>query len=117
MGTHEIQQIAQSLVNEMGGDPETICSGNCTIFAMRLIDKIGRGQIVSNLTAEMEEDFNGYNETYEIIQPEAHIRKPSARNYFSTSHCWVKIDGRFYDAFNPEGVKDENDLDFIQNNG
>lgn len=112
-----VSEIANQILSEMGGDAEKICSGECTIFAMRLIDRAGKGQVVSNLTSDMESDFEGYDETYDIIKPEAHIQKPCARNSFSTSHCWVKIDGRFYDAFNTEGVTDENYLDFIQNNG
>lgn len=113
--THsQISEIAQNLVIEMGGSPESICTGECTNFAMKLIDRVGGGQVVSNLTEDMEADFNGYAESYEIIKPQFHIQKPSAANYYSTSHCWVKIDGLFYDAFNTEGVKDENYLQFFQ---
>ena len=99
----------------MGGNAESICNGECTIFAMKLIDRVGGGQVVSNLTEDMEGDFEGYAETYEIVKPECHIAAPSDANYYSTSHCWVKVDGRFYDAFNTEGVEDENYLQFIQN--
>jgi hypothetical protein len=115
MTHYRISEIAQSIFVEMGGNAESICNGECTIFAMKLIDRVGGGQVVSNLTEDMEGDFEGYAETYEIVKPECHIAAPSDANYYSTSHCWVKVDGRFYDAFNTEGVEDENYLQFIQN--
>jgi len=116
MSHSQVSEIAQSILNEMGGNAESICCGDCTIFAMKLIDRVGAGQVVSNLAEGMECDFEGYAESYDIIKPEIHVAAPTSANYYSTSHCWVKIDGRFYDAFNTEGVKDENYLIFIQNN-
>ena len=113
MTTQSVSDIANKILAEMGGNAEEICTGNCTQFAMRLIDQVGRGQIVSNLSDEMMDEIDGY----EIIEPEAYIQRPSARNMFSTSHCWVKIDGRFYDAFDTYGVDDENYLTFIEKNG
>jgi len=104
-----IRKIAEKIVEQMGGDPEQICQGDCPEFAKRLVDQVG-GQIVSNLSSDMEDDLNGYD----VIAPEYQISKPSARNHFSTSHCWVKVGGRFYDAFNPEGVDEEYELHFIQ---
>jgi hypothetical protein len=61
----------------------------------------------------MQEEITGYD----VIAPEVHIQKPSARNYYQTSHCWVKIDGRYYDAFDTHGVNDEAYLQFIEKNG
>ena len=117
MTQHEIYEIAQNIIEEMGGDANEICSGECDIFAMKLVDRVGKGEIVSNLTAGMEDDFTSGDKKYTVIQPdeECSLRVPCARNYYSTSHCWVKIDGMFYDAFNPEGVDTENDLQFVQN--
>lgn len=113
MEKQSVSDITTQILQEMGGDAQEICSGNCTQFAMKVIDRIGRGQIVSNLTSEMLDEISGY----EVIAPETHIQRPTARNMFSTSHCWVKIDGRFYDAFDPYGVDDEAYLQFIENNG
>ncbi len=108
----KVSQIAKRVFDEMGGDASEICSGSCPEFAKRLIDAAGRGQIVSNLSDEMIGEIEGYN----VIEPEAYIPAPSRSNFFATSHCWVKIDGRYYDAFNPEGVDDESDLQFIIEN-
>lgn len=106
-----VSEIANSILEEMGGDANDICQGECTIFAMKLIDAVGNGQIVSNLSESMLEEISGYD----VIEPECHIQKPTSRNNYATSHCWVKIDGKFYDAFNTSGVEDENYLEFVNN--
>ena len=106
----KVSEIAKRILKEMGGDAEKICTGYCPDFAKELIDTVGRGQIVSNLSDEMKDEIEGY----ETIEPE--IRLPDPNNWrLGASHCWVKIDEKFYDAFNPEGVDQELDLEFIQN--
>jgi hypothetical protein len=112
MTHYQISEIANEIAVQMGG-AEKICSGECTTFAMRLIDRVGEGQVVSNLTSDMLGEFEGYDETYEIISPVANFTAPTQKNNFSTSHCWVKIDGRFYDAHNTEGVTEEEYLQFF----
>lgn len=113
MTAYEVRKAAESIVEEMGGNAEEICSGSCPDFAKALVDKCG-GQIVSNLSEDMESELDGY----ETIAPDedTYIPAPSRRNMWATSHCWVKINGRFYDAFNPEGVDCETELQFIQDN-
>ena len=111
MNPYEVAKTAKQILEEMVGDAEEICTGSCPDFAKSLVDKCG-GQIVSNLSEDMESEIGGYD----TIEPEAYIPKPSRRNMWGTSHCWVKIDGRFYDAFNPEGVEYESELQFIQEN-
>lgn len=103
--------VAKRILEEMGGDPYEICSGSCTEFAKRLVDEVG-GEIVNNLSEDMKDDLDGY----ETIEPEQYIQKPSRRNMWATSHCWIKVGGKFYDAFNPEGVEYESDLQFIEEN-
>jgi len=107
LSNYDVREIAESIISEMGGDAENICSGDCPIFAMRLIDRVGYGQIVSNLASAMSGDIES---KYQVIQPEE--RFPSPNRVPAASHCWVKIDGRFYDAFNPEGVAQENEMEF-----
>ena len=106
---YEIREIAETLLAEMGGDAEAICSGDCPLFAMRLIDRVGAGQIVSNLASAMKDDIEA---GYEVIAPET--RFPNPDRVPAASHCWVKIDGRFYDAFNPEGVSVEHEMEFYE---
>ena len=107
----KITEEAKRILEEMGGCAEEICTGECPEFAKRLVAACG-GQIVSNLSEDMEGELEGY----ETIDPEAYIPKPSRWNMWATSHCWVKIDGRYYDAYNPEGVEEESELQFIQEN-
>lgn len=110
MTTIEIRIIAERIVEQMGGDAEEICNGGCADFAKRLVDQVG-GQIVSNLSSDIEDELEGY----EVIEPEYQISKPTAGNFWATSHCWVKVAGRYFDALNPEGVEEEYELQFMQN--
>jgi len=113
MNPCKVREIAESIIEEMGGDAGEICSGNCPVFAKALVTRCG-GQIVSNLSEDMIFELDGYD----TIEPDEDTRlpKPSRSNMWATSHCWVKIDGRFYDAFNPEGVNCETELKFIIQN-
>lgn len=103
-------EIAKQILKEMGGDAHEICSGSCPEFAKRLIDAIGRGQIVNNLSREMQGDVSGY----ENIEPEIYCGNPNINP--DQSHCWAKVDGRFYDAFNPDGVDSEDELTWYEEN-
>lgn len=98
----DIKHIALKVLESMGGDPLQICNGYCTDYAKLLVDLVGYGTIIDNLSEEMRDELAGY----ETAQPEELRTK--------ISHCWVKIDNRFYDAFNPEGVEYETDLDFVE---
>jgi hypothetical protein len=107
---YEIRTIAEEIIEEMGGDPAEICTGDCPDFAKKLLTKVGYGQVVSNLERAMQDELSGCD----VIAPEE--RWPNPNKNGDCSHCWVKIDGIFYDAFNPEGVTDEYLLDFYKNN-
>jgi hypothetical protein len=106
----KVSEIANEILLEMGGSAEYICTGSCAIFATKLIDRVGKGIIVSNLSSDMVGEIEGYD----IQKPDCGLEKPSKGNRFETSHCWVLVDGVFYDAFNTEGVKKEDDLFFVQ---
>jgi hypothetical protein len=96
---YEIRKAAEAIIEEMGGNPEDICTGECVTFAKRLIDAIGCGEIVNGLSNEMQDEL----EDYPICAPDYKLR---------TSHCWVKVDRKCFDAFNPEGVDNESELEF-----
>ena len=104
------EQLATRILNQMGGNAHDICTGDCTTFAKSLITAAGRGQIVSNLSDEMLSELDGF----EVIAPETYFPNPNRRA--DASHCWAKIDGKFYDAFNPEGVDEETELQFYIDN-
>lgn len=97
----KISNTAKKILADMGGNAEDICTGDCTTFAKRLIDEIGEGEIVNGLNVDMEDEISNYAQ----CEPENRIKTP---------HCWVKIDGILYDAYDPQGVKYENDLEFYQ---
>ncbi len=99
MNQYQIRQIAEKILADMGGNAEEICTGDCTTFAKRLIDEIGCGEIVNGLSNEMQDEIEGYP----TCAPDYKLR---------TSHCWVKVDGKCFDAYNPEGVDNEGELDF-----
>lgn len=111
MKNYEIEAIAKEVLEYMGGDAEEICTGSCPKFAKLLVDMVGHGEIVSNLADNMQDELDGYD----VIEPEIYFGNPNSP-YSSSSHCWAKIDGRFYDAFNPEGVETENELSFYLEN-
>jgi hypothetical protein len=111
MTRYEIAEYANEIIAYMGGDAEEICNGSCPKFAKLLGDAVGRGEIVGNLASNMKDEIEGY----EVIEPEIYFGNPNDWRS-STSHCWVKIDGRFYDAFNPEGVDSEDELQFYIEN-
>ena len=104
MTRYQIQSAAEEIFHAMGGDAEEICSGECTTFAKRLIDTVGRGVIVSNLSNAMQSELDGYN----VESPERRLGDPNRRP--ECSHCWAKIDGILYDAYDWPGVEDETDL-------
>lgn len=105
-----VKEIAERILEEMGGDAYEICSGQCTKFARYLIEEVGKGEVVSNLSLNMLGDIEGL----EIIEPEIYCGNPRVNP--DQSHCWVKIDGRFYDAFDPQGVDSEDELQWYQEN-
>ena len=106
----DVRSIAESILAEMGNDPMAICNGgcrdnngnmvDCTDFAKRLISQVGSGVIVDALSTEMKREIKGFK------------TQPAKYNPNKLSHCYVLIDGAFYDAFNPEGVSEESELEF-----
>jgi hypothetical protein len=96
--TKKPSTIAKKILEDMGGNAIEICNGDCTTFAKMIVDACG-GVIVNHLASEMQGEIDGY--------PQAE----SEEYFFGTpdqySHCWVKIDGLCYDAFNPEGAEED----------
>ena len=109
----DIRKEAEKILAHMGGNAMNICNGgcrdndgnmvDCTDFAKRLINAVGRGIIVDGLAKEMKTNLKGYK------------TQPAKYNPNKLSHCYAFIDGLYYDAFNPEGVKEETDLEYHDN--
>jgi hypothetical protein len=97
-------EIAAEILELMGGNPEDICTGDCTTFAKRMIDKLTadgiEAVIIDNLSDEMKSELNGYS--------------VEQGNNNSVSHCYISIlDGwMFFDAFDIEGKYNESDLQY-----
>jgi len=99
---YNIATFAERLLSEMGGDALEICTGDCATFAKKTQDQFG-GVIKYTPSFELLDEINGraQEESTEFLR-----RDPS--------HCWVEIDGVFFDAFDTDGVEDENYLQFVE---
>ena len=96
-------EIAELILERMGGDAETICTGDCTTFAKRMIDALSaegiEAVIIDNLSDEMKDELNGYP----VEQGDDN----------RISHCYVEVNRwSFHDAFDTEGVLNEDDLSY-----
>lgn len=98
-------EAAHEVLEAMGGNAQDICSGDCGEFATRMIDLLGRGQIVAWDMGGYEKDFA----SYDVIAPEMYIARKTP------AHCWVKVDDKYYDAFDPQGVEEECHMEWIEN--
>lgn len=99
-----IENTANEILNSMGGVAKDICTGDCTTFAKRMVDSLKaqgiEAVIVDALSDEMKDELSGY----ETIEPDYTD---------GISHCYVKVDGWFFDAFNPNGVEKETELEYL----
>jgi hypothetical protein len=87
----------------MGGNPNKINNGDCAVWANKaynvFLDRGIDAQIVSNLSDEMQDDLEGY-ETIKAGYSEG------------ISHCYIKVDGWFFDAFDIEGCEKEEEMQY-----
>jgi hypothetical protein len=101
MKKEEIRKIALQIKKGMGGNAKVICSGDCTTFAKKLVKKVG-GVIIATEKFDMYDEILGFK-----VEKSAY--KGKENNY---PHVFVKIDGRFYDAFNCAGKSSESQMKF-----
>ena len=98
-----VEKEATEILEDMGGNAEDICSGDCTTFAMRLVDNLKNlnieAVIVNNLNNEMTDELNGY-------------KTINAEYENGISHCYVKACGYFFDAFDTDGCEKEQELGY-----
>ena len=93
-----IEEILKEITNQMGGDPYKINNGDCAVWAKKAYNVLSilgiDVKIVDNLSQEMRDELDEYY----TIKPE-----------YSTniSHCYIKIDDWFFDAFDIEGAGNE----------
>jgi hypothetical protein len=104
----QIEEILNEITNQMGGDADKINNGDCAVWAKKAFNALNKQKeelgieeldIVSNLSFEMEDELEGYD----TITPEYHEK---------ISHCYIKIDGWFFDSYNMDGVESEDEMDY-----
>ncbi len=98
------EKIATGILNDMGGVAVVICNGDCTTFAKRMVRALKAINIESEIVDALSHEMKSEIEGFPTIEPEYTD---------GISHCYVKVDGYFFDAFNPEGVEKETKLDYL----
>lgn len=101
------RQNIESLIQEVMEDnfcdtPEEINEGECFEFAKAFASMFG-GVIYDGLDDEWgSEQFEGFETQVvpvNILPNDTTYKQPIV-------HCWVKLDGLYYDSETPEGVED-----------
>jgi len=100
---NQIEEVLKGIVEEMGGDADVINNGDCAVFVKKAyndLTEIGvEVQIVNNLSEEMQNELEGY-ETIDAKYSEG------------ISHCYLLIDGWFFDAYDVDGAELESELQY-----
>ena len=100
---NKIEETLKSIVERMGGDADKINNGDCVVFTKNAFDQLSemgiKAEIVNNLSDEMQDELEGY-ETIESNYTEG------------ISHCYLLIDGWFFDAYDVDGAETEEELQY-----
>jgi hypothetical protein len=100
---NQIEETLKSILEEMGGNADQVNNGDCAIFAKKSYNKLTEigieVEIVNNLSDEMQDELEGY-ETIESNYTEG------------ISHCYLLIDGWFFDAYDVDGAETEEELQY-----
>ena len=100
-----IEEIAKETRDSFNMPTIEIACGYCAMFSKRMFDALEsegiEAEIVVNSVFDLEDELDGY-ETIQAIHCEG-----------TYSHCYVKVDGWFFDAFNTEGVNSEEEMDYL----
>ncbi|MFW9927904.1 MAG: hypothetical protein ACFFD1_00770 [Candidatus Thorarchaeota archaeon] len=100
---NKIEETLKNIVEEMGGNADQINNGDCAVFAKKAYNALTEMgvevEIVNNLSDEMQDELEGY-ETIEAEYSEG------------ISHCYLLIDGWFFDAYDVDGVENEEELQY-----
>jgi hypothetical protein len=100
---NQIEETLKSIVEEMGGNADNINNGDCAVFAKRAFNELSEigveVEIVNNLSDEMQDELEGY-ETIEANYTEG------------ISHCYLLIDGWFFDAYDVDGAETEEEMQY-----
>ena len=101
MMRYDITTIIVELLGEYTEDPQTINNGLCADFAYNL-EQITDG-----------EAFWG-DEICIMLWSSRAILSKDWFTHFAPGHCFLKLDGRYYDSECPEGVEFPDDLPYYQ---
>lgn len=102
----QIEEILTDITKKLGGDADVINNGECTTWAKMAFDTltaqmdalgIDELEIVNNLSSEMHSELDGYDT----------IRADYSEKI---SHCYLKIDNWFFDAYDLTGCESEEEM-------
>lgn len=100
-----IEEIAIETRDSFNMPAIEIACGYCAVFAKRMFDALQAegfdAEIVVNDVFDLEDELEGYD-TIEADYCE--------KRY---SHCYIKVDGWFFDAFDVEGVESEEEMAYL----
>lgn len=101
-----IEEIAKETRDSFKGyTAMEIACGDCAEFAKRMFHKLEEegieAEIVVNTVFELEDELEGY-ETIEAAHCEGIY-----------SHCYIKVDGWFFDSFDVDGVDNEEEMTYL----
>jgi hypothetical protein len=99
----QIEETLRRIVEEMGGNADQINNGDCVVFAKKAYNQLTKlgidVEIVNNLSDEMQDELDGYSAI-------------PAKYSEGISHCYLLIDGWYFDAFDVDGAETEQDLQY-----
>ena len=96
------------LTNPMFQTALDINSGYCAVFIKKVLPKLEGVDIDTPIDIIVSQDFELADELSEFETIETD-------NEDCVSHCYIHIDGSYYDAQDPEGVESEYDMEFHNN--
>ena len=106
---NQVEQVAEEIRDEILGyglsSVLEIANGYCAVFAKKMHDQLAsigiESEIVVNDVFDLEDELEGY-ETIPAEYCEGEF-----------SHCYVKVEDYFFDAFDTQGVEREDHLEYL----
>ena len=102
----QIEEILTNVTNQLGGDADVINNGDCAVWVKMAFDTLNENisdlgidelEIVNNLSEEMQDELDGYDTI-------------NADYSEKISHCYLKIDNWFFDAYDITGCESEEEM-------
>ena len=105
---NEIERITKKITDNMVaqlGNVHEIANGYCAVWAKKVFNALKEvgidSEIVVNDVFDLEDELEGFD-TIEAEYCEGEY-----------SHCYIKVDGWFFDAFDVDGVESEGGMSYF----